>query len=76
MQIWLDGSKTKIKQQKLFQGCIKFMKPVGDEYKVVKRGKYYHGKEGKGKHYHLPFNIKAVGKNIKWGRAEGGQKLR
>ena len=26
--------------------------------------------------YLLPFNIKAVGKNIKWGRGEGGKKIK
>ena len=37
----------------------------------------YHGcgdgtrKKGKGKQYHLTYNIQAVGKNIKWGEAEG-----
>ena len=25
-------------------------------------------KNGKGKQYHLPYNIEAVGRNIKWGR--------
>ena len=29
------------------------------------------GKKGKRKQYHLPYNIKAVGKNFKWGRGEG-----
>ena len=28
-------------------------------------------KKGEGKQYHLPYDIKAVCKNIKWGRAEG-----
>ena len=28
------------------------------------------GKKGKGKQYHLPFTIEAVGKNIKLGRGE------
>ena len=27
-------------------------------------------KQGKGKQYHLPYNIEVVGKNINWGRAE------
>ena len=29
------------------------------------------GKKGIRKQYHLPYNINAVGKNIKWGRGEG-----
>ena len=61
------------------QGCIKFLiPPVGEEYYVVKRGRIYYGygeeynmeKKGKGKQYHLLYNIQAVGKNIKWGRLE------
>ena len=28
-------------------------------------------KKGKEEQYHLPYNIKAVRKNIKWGREEG-----
>ena len=31
--------------------------------------------EEEGKQYHLSYNIKAVGKNIKWGGGEGGQKI-
>ena len=45
--------------------------------KVVKRGRTYHGcgeeynvEKGKGNQYHLPSTIKAVGENIKCGRAE------
>ena len=30
-----------------------------------------HGQNGKGKQHHLPYNIRAVGKNIKWGEWEG-----
>ena len=45
----------------------------------MKRGRKYHGrreeynvgKKGKGKQYHLFCNVKAVGKNIKWGRVSG-----
>ena len=29
----------------------------------------------KGKQYHLTYIIKAVGKNIKWGRGEGDEKM-
>ena len=29
--------------------------------------------KGKGKQYHLSFNIEAVGKKIKWGREEGNE---
>ena len=32
-------------------------------------------KKAKGKQYHLPYDIKDVGKNIKWERWEGGLKL-
>ena len=51
----------------------------------MKRGREYHGfggeynaeKKGKGKQYLLFFNVKAVGKNIKWGREERSiEKLR
>ena len=28
-------------------------------------------KNGKGKQYHLPYNFKAAGKNIKWGKGGG-----
>ena len=60
------------KRVNLIQGFIKF-KTVGEEYQVVKRGREYRacGEEynvGKGKQYHLLYNIKAVGKNIKRGR--------
>ena len=43
----------------------KFIKSVGEEFQVVKMD------TGQGYHNHLPFNIKAVRKNIKWGRGEG-----
>ena len=33
-------------------------------------GRIKRGKEGKEKQYHLPFNIKALGKNIQWGKGE------
>ena len=56
---------------------IKF---VWEEYQNVKRGREYHGcgevyKHRKGKQYHLPYDIKAVGKNTKWGRGKGGLNL-
>ena len=62
-------------------GGREFIKSAGEEYQVVKRGREYYGcgekynvdKFGKGKQYHLSYNIEAVGKNIKWGR---GQKFR
>ena len=44
----------------------------------MKKGREYHGRgeeynvdKGKEKAYHLPYNVKAVGKNIKWGRGKG-----
>ena len=50
-----------------------FIKSAGEEYQFVKRegnivavGKIITWKNGK--QCHLPFNIEAVGKNIKWGR--------
>ena len=59
-------------------GGGEFIKSVGEEYKVVKRGMEYHGFEeeynvekGKVISSSLPFNIDAVGKKIKWGRGEG-----
>ena len=52
--------------------CWEFIKSVGEDYQVVKRGREYHGcgdeynvKKGEGKQYHLPYKIEAVGKNIK-----------
>ena len=33
-------------------------------------GRIKRGKKTKGKHYHLPYNIKAGGKNIRWGSGE------
>ena len=33
--------------------------------------KIKHGKKGKVNQYHLPYNIEAVGKNIKWGKGDG-----
>ena len=39
-------------------------------------GKNITSKKGKSKQYHLPFDIKAVGKYIKRGRGEGGLKIR
>ena len=52
---------------------MKFVKSVGEEYQVVKRGRENHGcrekcNVGKGKQYHLPFDIEAVEKHIKWGK--------
>ena len=46
-----------------------FIKSVGEEYQVVKRGREYHGrrqeyiveKKWKGKQYHLLYNIWAAG---------------
>ena len=71
--------------RRILRGCIKFprggglssllgknikfgreqdkIEGVGKNIKCIKRGK--------GKRYHLPLNIKAVGKNIKWGREKG-----
>ena len=58
------------------QGCMEFLmklfKSVGEE--VVKRERECHvcgGKRVKGKQYHLPYNIKAVGKNITWKKGKG-----
>ena len=67
---------------KLLRGLGKFIKSVGEElleYQVVKSGRENHGcgeeynveKKRKGKQYHLPYTIKAVGKIIKLGRGEG-----
>ena len=48
-----------------------------EEYQVVKRVREYLGcgkeyNEGKkGKQYNLPYNIKAVGKNINWEEGKG-----
>ena len=50
-----------------------FTRSLGEEYQVVKREREYHGcwvennvkKKAKGNLYHLPYDIKAVGKNIK-----------
>ena len=39
-------------------GGGKFIKSIGEEYQVVKRGR----------EYLFPFDIKAVEKNVKWGR--------
>ena len=46
----------------------KFVKSVGEEIIFWKGGGNMTVGKGKGKQYHLPFNIKALGKNIKWGR--------
>ena len=50
--------------------------------KNVKKGREYHGRgeeynleKGKEKAYHLPYNVKAVGKNIKWGKGGRGRKF-
>ena len=59
----------------------KFIKSVGEEYQVVKRrdyegcGEEYIVVKRRGKQYLCSFNIKAVGKNIKLGRGEWGQKV-
>ena len=57
-------------------------KCVGEEYQVEKSGREYHGlgkykmwKRGKGKQLHLPYNIKAVVKIIKWERGRGKEIL-
>ena len=34
-------------------------------------GRILRWEKGNGKQYHLPFNIEAIGKNIKWGKVEG-----
>ena len=31
--------------------------------------------KGEGKQYHLPYGIETAGKNIKWGRGEGGPQI-
>ena len=43
-----------------------------EEYRVVRRVREEYNVENKGKEkqYHLPYNIKADGKNIKWERGE------
>ena len=46
-----------MEREREYQGC-------GDEYNAEK---------GKGKQYHLPYNIKALGKNIKLGKRERGR---
>ena len=54
----------------------KLIKLIGGGYHFVKRGREYHGcgeeynmeKKEKKKHDHLPYNIKAAGKNMKWGK--------
>ena len=56
----------------------KFIESVGEEYQVVRGeiniravGKNITLEKGKGKQYHLFYDIKTVGKNINWGREEG-----
>ena len=54
------------------------MKFVGEEYKVVKKGREFLGcgeeynveKKGKGEQYYLSYYIEAVGMNITWVRRE------
>ena len=44
----------------------------------MKKGREYHGRgeeKGKEKVYHLPYNVKAVWKNIKWGKGGRGRKF-
>ena len=59
----------------------KFIKYVWEEYQVLKRGMEYSGcgeeyYVGKGKQYHLPFNIKAAGKYIyQVGKKGRGRKI-
>ena len=67
-------------KQDIQQGFIKFLSPpIGEEYQVVKgvgeyhvcREEYNMGKMVKGKkQYHLPYDIKAAGKNIKRGKGD------
>ena len=68
----------------LLQGCITFRVPpwslsslLGKNIKLLRGegpgvsrlwGKIQCGKKGKGKQYHIPYNIMVVWKNIKWGR--------
>ena len=59
------------------QGCIKFLIPPNQIPCEEVKGMYiwlwrriWCGKKGKGKQYHLSYNIKAVGKDIKWGKGE------
>ena len=59
-------------------GARGVIKSVREEYQVVKRVREYQGcgeeynvKRGKRKQYHLPYNIRAVGKNIKLGNGGG-----
>ena len=47
------------------RGGGEFIKSVGEEYHVVKRGREYHGCGD------LPYIIKAAGKNIKCGERKG-----
>ena len=66
-----------------FSPLGRLIKSVWEEYQVWKRGKVLSkvcsGREygkGKGKKHHLPLNIKAVGKNIRWGkRGRGNENL-
>ena len=60
------------------EGCIKLIKSAGEEYQVLKRGREYKDcgekftvKKGKEEAYHLPYNIKTVGKDIKRGGWKG-----
>ena len=39
-------------------------------------GRIKRGKKGMGKQYHPPYNVEAVGKNIKLGKGEGNGKFR
>ena len=52
---------------KKIRRCINFIKSNGKEYQVMRILKR---KKGKGKQYHLPYNIEAIGKNIKNGRGK------
>ena len=63
------------------EGVYKVRESVGEEYQAVKSekgiswlwsvDKNITRKKGLGKQYHISYNIKAVGKNIKWGRGKG-----
>ena len=52
------------------------VKSVGEEYKVAKRGREYHGcgeeyNVEKGRQYHLLYNIEAVGKRLSGEKEKG-----
>ena len=60
----------------------RFIKSVGEEYQVVKKERKHHGcgeeftwKKGKGKQYHLPYDIDLFVR-ISRGEGEGNQDLK